>query len=133
MLLGKRPMRRTTSMTGITIDIPNSSDHFTDPHHQPLPFPNFNNNNLIPVPHNNNTSNWSNNSINHRQVDVQNRRFLAGMVSPTNIHRRNSDEFLTTCGLCKRRLAAGKDIYMYRGDTAFCSQECREKQMKQDA
>ncbi|CAK9166979.1 unnamed protein product [Ilex paraguariensis] len=40
--------------------------------------------------------------------------------------------FLRTCGLCKRRLALGRDIYMYMGDTAFCSVECREQQMKQD-
>lgn len=65
------------------------------------------------------------------------RRFLA-MVSPRNQRRTNSRDFmetadfLRTCGLCKRRLAAGRDIYMYRGDTAFCSLECREEQMKQD-
>lgn len=41
-------------------------------------------------------------------------------------------QFLKTCGLCNRRLKTGRDIYMYRGDTAFCSQECREQQMKHD-
>ncbi|CBI41084.3 unnamed protein product, partial [Vitis vinifera] len=64
-------------------------------------------------------------------------RFLAATVSP-RIHRRSSGEFmetahfLRTCGLCQRRLQPGRDIYMYRGDTAFCSLECREQQMKQD-
>ncbi|XP_020215081.1 FCS-Like Zinc finger 6 [Cajanus cajan] len=48
----------------------------------------------------------------------------------TNIH--TSSHFLRTCDLCRSRLAPGRDIYMYRGDTAFCSLECREKQMKQD-
>ncbi|CAA0823586.1 Protein of unknown function (DUF581 [Striga hermonthica] len=41
-------------------------------------------------------------------------------------------DFLRSCGLCHRRLATGRDIYMYRGDTAFCSLECREQQMNQD-
>ncbi|KAK2998676.1 hypothetical protein RJ639_023602 [Escallonia herrerae] len=41
-------------------------------------------------------------------------------------------DFLRTCGLCKRRLSLARDIYMYRGDTAFCSQECREQQMNRD-
>ncbi|KAK6120022.1 hypothetical protein DH2020_046262 [Rehmannia glutinosa] len=41
-------------------------------------------------------------------------------------------DFLRCCGLCNRRLAPGRDIYMYRGDTAFCSLECREQKMKQD-
>ncbi|GMI67907.1 hypothetical protein like AT1G22160 [Hibiscus trionum] len=40
--------------------------------------------------------------------------------------------FLRSCWLCTRRLAPGRDVYMYRGDTAFCSLECREKQMKKD-
>ncbi|CAI9780939.1 unnamed protein product [Fraxinus pennsylvanica] len=41
-------------------------------------------------------------------------------------------DFLRTCGLCNRHLPPGRDIYMYRGDAAFCTQECREQQIKQD-
>nr|GEY29242.1 hypothetical protein [Tanacetum cinerariifolium] len=58
-------------------------------------------------------------------------------VSPIN-HRRNSadhmeeNHFLTACHFCKRRLITGRDIFMYRGDSAFCSLECREQQMSQD-
>lgn len=64
---------------------------------------------------------------------------VAAMVSPRYQRRisaegfeRETANFLRSCGLCNRRLAAGRDIYMYRGDTAFCSMECREQQMKQD-
>ncbi|KAF8019076.1 hypothetical protein BT93_H3829 [Corymbia citriodora subsp. variegata] len=59
--------------------------------------------------------------------------FLA-LVSPRNYGNMEAEgaHFLNTCGLCKRRLFPGRDIYMYRGDTAFCSLECREQQMKQD-
>ncbi|KAL6596133.1 hypothetical protein ACP70R_047497 [Stipagrostis hirtigluma subsp. patula] len=49
--------------------------------------------------------------------------------------RRNSAEFsaaataafLRACGLCNRRLGPGRDTFMYRGDTAFCSLECRQQ------
>nr|ADE77804.1 unknown [Picea sitchensis] len=37
--------------------------------------------------------------------------------------------FLQACCLCKRRLGPGTDIYMYRGDSAFCSAECRHEQI----
>ncbi|RAL40670.1 unnamed protein product [Cuscuta campestris] len=40
--------------------------------------------------------------------------------------------FLNACSLCKRRLFPGRDIYMYRGDSAYCSEECREQQIRQD-
>ncbi|XP_062196222.1 FCS-Like Zinc finger 6-like [Phragmites australis] len=49
--------------------------------------------------------------------------------------RRNSADFsapetaafLRACGLCNRRLGPGLDTFMYRGDTAFCSLECRQQ------
>lgn len=40
--------------------------------------------------------------------------------------------FLDACRLCNRRLGDGRDIYMYRGDTAFCSDECRDQQIAMD-
>jgi hypothetical protein len=33
-------------------------------------------------------------------------------------------EFLSCCGMCRRALD-GRDIFMYRGERAFCSMECR--------
>ncbi|KAH0996262.1 hypothetical protein GBA52_020126 [Prunus armeniaca] len=145
MLLGKRPrppMRRTTSMTGITVDLNNvEGEEPTDVHAaaaaaaemvvgpQPGPAAAVNNNN-----NNIESMDMKNNFGYHEQ-----HRFLA-MLSPRNNPRTNSAaqdvvetaHFLRTCGLCKRHLASGRDIYMYRGDTAFCSLECREQQMKQD-
>ncbi|KAL5555973.1 hypothetical protein UlMin_038209 [Ulmus minor] len=121
-MLGKRPrppIKRTTSMTGITVDLTNEGEgepsDLLDHHHGVAPPP-------PPPP--------------ALGVDYQNQQLLS-MISPRN-HRRNSGDFvetahfLRTCGLCRRRLASGRDIYMYKGDTAFCSLECREKQMKQD-
>ncbi|XP_043726294.1 FCS-Like Zinc finger 10-like [Telopea speciosissima] len=36
-----------------------------------------------------------------------------------------SDGFLSYCYTCKKKLEQGKDIYMYRGEKAFCSSTCR--------
>ncbi|CAL4886974.1 unnamed protein product [Urochloa decumbens] len=43
-----------------------------------------------------------------------------------------SSFFLQRCCLCHRELAEGMDIYMYRGDRAFCSEECRCRQIFMD-
>ncbi|XP_022722615.1 uncharacterized protein LOC111279826 [Durio zibethinus] len=40
--------------------------------------------------------------------------------------------FLEQCVLCKRKLLPGNDIYMYKGDKAFCSVECRCRQIFMD-
>ncbi|KAK7330850.1 hypothetical protein VNO77_25054 [Canavalia gladiata] len=40
--------------------------------------------------------------------------------------------FLEACFLCKKPLGDNRDIFMYRGDTPFCSQECREEQIEID-
>ncbi|KAJ7558607.1 hypothetical protein O6H91_04G047700 [Diphasiastrum complanatum] len=38
-------------------------------------------------------------------------------------------DFMKSCFLCKLMLGQGLDIYMYRGDKAFCSAECRYHQI----
>ncbi|KVH89747.1 uncharacterized protein LOC112521931 [Cynara cardunculus var. scolymus] len=40
--------------------------------------------------------------------------------------------FLDACFLCKKLLDGNTDIFMYRGDTAFCSEECRREQIDDD-
>ncbi|KAF5190067.1 Fcs-like zinc finger [Thalictrum thalictroides] len=40
-------------------------------------------------------------------------------------------DFLSSCYLCRKKLH-GMDIYMYRGEKAFCSPECRFKQIAVD-
>ncbi|KAL7591878.1 FCS-Like Zinc finger 3 [Lactuca sativa] len=37
--------------------------------------------------------------------------------------------FLEACTLCSKPLGQNSDIFMYRGNTPFCSQECRQEQM----
>ncbi|CAA2997251.1 Hypothetical predicted protein [Olea europaea subsp. europaea] len=55
--------------------------------------------------------------------------------SPCGFSRRNTlpnSGFLDHCFLCKQKLLPGKDIYMYKGDRAFCSVECRCRQIFMD-
>ncbi|KAF5458704.1 hypothetical protein F2P56_022717 [Juglans regia] len=42
-----------------------------------------------------------------------------------------TSDFLSSCHLCSKNLH-GKDIYMYRGEKAFCSTECRSRQIMMD-
>ncbi|KAM0004109.1 putative Zf-FLZ domain, FCS-Like Zinc finger/3 [Helianthus debilis subsp. tardiflorus] len=40
--------------------------------------------------------------------------------------------FLEACTLCSKPLGHNSDIFMYRGNTPFCSQECRQEQIECD-
>ncbi|KAI3833545.1 hypothetical protein MKW98_024544 [Papaver atlanticum] len=43
----------------------------------------------------------------------------------SSIFSQDSSNFLKACGLCRKKLSPEKNIYMYRGDQAFCSDSCR--------
>ncbi|KAG6525697.1 FCS-Like Zinc finger 15-like [Zingiber officinale] len=62
-------------------------------------------------------------------------RSPAQIISKTSFlssHGAGGGAFLERCFLCRRKLQQGKDIYMYRGDRGFCSEECRRRQMFMD-
>ncbi|KAJ7965676.1 Protein of unknown function (DUF581) [Quillaja saponaria] len=109
-MLGRRPcppIKRTTSMTEITFDL-NTSCDITPP-----------------------AAGGSGGGIDGLD------QWLSATVSPRNQRRSSANfsesaHFLRSCFLCNRRLVPGRDIYMYRGDSAFCSLECRQQQMSQD-
>ncbi|WVZ57226.1 hypothetical protein U9M48_007636 [Paspalum notatum var. saurae] len=42
-----------------------------------------------------------------------------------------ADQFLACCDMCRRALD-GRDIFMYRGERAFCSMECRYQAIVSD-
>ncbi|XP_031388252.1 FCS-Like Zinc finger 17-like [Punica granatum] len=49
--------------------------------------------------------------------------------------RASLDDFncyLQSCQLCHKKLCPDKDVYMYRGDQGFCSEECRNRQILMD-
>ncbi|BAT77117.1 hypothetical protein LR48_Vigan01g304600 [Vigna angularis] len=72
--------------------------------------------------------------INKKTPQVINKTTI---LSTTTTHRKpalppspfQSPTFLDQCFLCGKTLSPGKDIYMYKGDRAFCSVECRCKQI----
>ncbi|XP_010240324.1 uncharacterized protein LOC100822402 [Brachypodium distachyon] len=39
---------------------------------------------------------------------------------------------LDACALCAKPLARNSDIFMYKGDTPFCSEDCRYEQIEHD-
>ncbi|KAL9430963.1 hypothetical protein AB3S75_026202 [Citrus x aurantiifolia] len=55
-------------------------------------------------------------------------------VSDSGINRSHSapENFLSFCYTCKKNLEQTNDIYIYRGEKAFCSQECRYQEMLRD-
>eukprot|EP01018_Ginkgo_biloba_P007491 Gb_31137 [translate_table: standard] len=66
---------------------------------------------------------------------------ISGTIWPIGSPRSNRGYFIPTiepahfleaCHLCNRPLGDGRDIYMYRGDSAFCSVECRQQQITMD-
>ncbi|XWS21539.1 hypothetical protein CRYUN_Cryun30bG0062900 [Craigia yunnanensis] len=151
MLLGKRPrptMKRTTSVKEITFDLNtgNAEAPPSDPHN---PFNNYTKQAAAglfggvwsPQIQANGGSGDAAASVaggggGGGGLEGLDQRLLA-TVSP-RVHRRHSADFMETphflrsCGLCRRRLVPGRDIYMYRGDSAFCSLECRQQEMNQD-
>ncbi|KAE8666826.1 Bifunctional inhibitor/lipid-transfer protein/seed storage 2S albumin superfamily protein [Hibiscus syriacus] len=127
MMAGKRPrprppMKRTTSLTDITFDLNTGNVEAppSDPHN----------------PFKSHLKQGADPQIQGSGGGGLDQRLMA-TVSP-RIHRRHLSDFMETphflrsCGLCRRRLVPGRDIYMYRGDSAFCSLECRQQQMNQD-
>ncbi|KAI3940463.1 hypothetical protein MKW98_024870 [Papaver atlanticum] len=46
--------------------------------------------------------------------------------------RFEEPHFLESCFFCKKHIGNNRDIFMYRGDTPFCSEECRQEQMEID-
>ncbi|XP_076885798.1 FCS-Like Zinc finger 2-like [Bidens hawaiensis] len=60
---------------------------------------------------------------------------LSSLTSPRSGRFSNTrfDEqpphFLDACFLCKKTLGHNRDIFMYRGDTPFCSEDCRSEQI----
>ncbi|KAI3968900.1 hypothetical protein MKW92_034602 [Papaver armeniacum] len=37
----------------------------------------------------------------------------------------SESNFMKACGLCRKKLSPLKNIYMYKGDQSFCSDDCR--------
>ncbi|KAK8995840.1 hypothetical protein V6N11_076097 [Hibiscus sabdariffa] len=120
-------MKRTTSMTGITVDVVvSNSDNVEDSHSILVQVQH-----PIPTISDDHFNEFHNANLGYDQ-GLSSRNPGGGRSNSNHVLQGTTAPFLRSCCLCKRRLAPGRDIYMYRGDTAFCSLECREQQMKQD-
>lgn len=96
MMLGKRnrpPFRRTTSMTGITVDVGSGMEDGQPPAVEGQ---------ATAVP---------NGGYDHRSMAMVSPRYYGGRTTSGDIE---TPSFLTTCSLCNRRLAPCRDIFMYR-------------------
>ncbi|KMZ67452.1 hypothetical protein ZOSMA_267G00050 [Zostera marina] len=45
-------------------------------------------------------------------------------------HTSHRSRFLEECYLCKAEFDGKSDIFMYRGEMGFCSEECRNEQIE---
>eukprot|EP00268_Persea_americana_P012808 TRINITY_DN15490_c0_g1_i1.p1 TRINITY_DN15490_c0_g1~~TRINITY_DN15490_c0_g1_i1.p1 ORF type:complete len:119 (+),score=22.71 TRINITY_DN15490_c0_g1_i1:184-540(+) len=74
-------------------------------------------------------------TLNKRNPQIISKITMLRLSSPTSTAPSTplpAITFLDACFLCKKRLSPGRDIYMYRGDRAFCTVECRCKQIFMD-
>ncbi|CAK8563707.1 unnamed protein product [Lathyrus sativus] len=70
-----------------------------------------------------------NNHHNNNTLQVINKTTMM-LCTTSNPFKVSS--FLQQCFLCNKKLLSEKDIYMYKGDKAFCSVDCRCKQILTD-
>lgn len=67
--------------------------------------------------------------------DISIQRSIFSAASPPSCPHSlitSSSGFLKVCAFCGHSLRLGKDIFMYRGDQAFCSAECRYQKIVLD-
>ncbi|KAK1419094.1 hypothetical protein QVD17_28252 [Tagetes erecta] len=70
-----------------------------------------------------------------RKMSIGSLSCLSSPRSGRFVHARFDEQqphFLDACFLCKKLLGHNRDIFMYRGDTPFCSEECRAEQIEID-
>ncbi|CAK9324279.1 unnamed protein product [Citrullus colocynthis] len=126
MLLGKRPrgqMKRTASVSGITVDLSHVEGEEASDDQNPS---------TGEIPPVMGSQTLETDVMNYRLSFVSPRGRTNPSAFNKHINHHSSLHFLRTCTFCHRRLSPAHDIYMYMGDTAFCSAECREQKMEQD-
>ncbi|KAI3691726.1 hypothetical protein L6452_31528 [Arctium lappa] len=68
-----------------------------------------------------------------RKASIRNLSFSrSGRFFHGRFEEQPQPHFLDACFLCKKPLGPNRDIFMYRGDTPFCSEECRAEQIDID-
>ena len=70
--------------------------------------------------------------IERDEAKEKNKNLSSSMKALRKKERDHQPHFLQACSLCKKPLGDNRDIFMYRGDTPFCSEECRQEQIERD-
>ncbi|PON36011.1 Zf-FLZ domain containing protein [Parasponia andersonii] len=73
--------------------------------------------------------NESNNFGSREELGIESRQAANNSEGLTSVH---SAEVLKFCYSCKRILENDGDIYMYRGEKAFCSFDCRSEEISEE-
>ncbi|KAH9607736.1 hypothetical protein KSS87_020457 [Heliosperma pusillum] len=74
----------------------------------------------------------NNNFCNNNNIKNNNNKNGSNRILDPRFEEFNSPHFLDSCSLCHKPLGGNRDIFMYRGDTPFCSEECRQEQIEID-
>ncbi|KAJ7972773.1 protein MARD1-like [Quillaja saponaria] len=69
---------------------------------------------------------------NPRTTHIFENRILESYYSLPKYPNSASENFLNFCYTCKKNLEQTKDIFIYRGEKAFCSRQCRYQEMLLD-
>ncbi|KAF8034816.1 hypothetical protein BT93_C0977 [Corymbia citriodora subsp. variegata] len=72
------------------------------------------------------------NELSNFVKEIEEDTVLPGAKSSETPALYSHDDFLSFCCTCKKPLPEGEDIYIYRGEKAFCSVECRSKEVLSD-
>ncbi|KAF5726209.1 hypothetical protein HS088_TW23G00950 [Tripterygium wilfordii] len=75
--------------------------------------------------HNNDLSNFGKNG----EMETGLQRTDTGPKTASLFH---SSDFLSFCFFCGKKLEEGKDVYIYRGEKAFCTLDCRSREIMMD-
>ncbi|KAG1346263.1 FCS-Like Zinc finger 10 [Cocos nucifera] len=69
-------------------------------------------------------------SLDGKHKNEEDRRESPWEVKPSEeVPLHSSTDFLSYCYSCKKKLKEEEDIYIYRGEKAFCSCECRAREI----
>ncbi|GLT25415.1 hypothetical protein SLA2020_005460 [Shorea laevis] len=69
------------------------------------------------------------NNVLSSAVENEKKKIESPPVDKNSITLYPSNAFLSFCYSCNKKLEEGKDIYIYRGDKAFCSLNCRSQKI----
>ncbi|MED6180043.1 hypothetical protein PIB30_006531 [Stylosanthes scabra] len=87
---------------------------------------------ILETHHDSNNNNEFKNHLKNEEMEKEEKKGVRVSLLPQTPIHYPSSEFLSFCHHCNKKLEEGKDIYMYRGERAFCSLTCRALEIMND-